>query len=243
MPTAEDIRVRAISDLQRLLSITWFSVAALRKATWQDFALSSPPVGFTGAELLQYSEVQPAAEDWHMRACLRDAMEIINDALDTIWREVVLVAGLATEPLAGAFHKNNLPAKVEHLQGIGISSRYAGHVLSINRLRACLVHRRGVVGPEDVSPDGTLVVEWRQISAVGRGPEGEVHVRDHHPGEKVQSGWTYSYSSGETKRVFLVGERVDVTFTELAGAYLSLFGFIHDVCGQLSNRIPVGREA
>lgn len=42
MPTVEDIRLQALSALQQLLSVTWFSVAALRKATWQDFALSSP---------------------------------------------------------------------------------------------------------------------------------------------------------------------------------------------------------
>lgn len=57
-----------------------------------------------------------------------------------------------------------------------ITAQYGPDIVSMRRGRNCLTHRLGVVGGEDVGPDGDLTLQWHMIELYGWHSDGSEFV-------------------------------------------------------------------
>jgi hypothetical protein len=128
---------------------------------------------------------------------------------------------------AAKFDRLPLPEKLIYLQ-----KRYSwhrpelsDHILSLNAVRNCLVHRDGIVGGNDLklSGDQGLSVRWRKGELVaGTGTDKRVLEAGSH----VDAGETVTVEFIDLEKSFALGERVVFNVTEYVDISLTflLFG-------------------
>ena len=146
-------------------------------------ALPSTVFGFTIDPVADDPDLsRQAYESWVLAAVFRDLIETTGDVLERA-REILVACELARERVIGsmgdldtaladgatAFHEAGLPQKFTLLLnrfGFEVPEQYGEHLLSLNRARNCLVHRRGVVGRRDLHGEESLVLSWNRLELV-----------------------------------------------------------------------------
>lgn len=188
---------------------------------------------------LPFHEAKCFAQDWLLRAFLRDSIEITGLFLD----ECLSVCSLINLVIKGKesgdevdrvinklpkkFHKIHFPEKIATLEReFGIRSPLAEHVLSLNRARTCAVHRMGVVSELDIDKTDHLIVTWRVMRMVVRGKVSgrEFFLDQQHLHLDEES--TVTMQLVDHEKNFALGERISLTTQELYGSIitLSIFG-------------------
>lgn len=100
-------------------------------------------------------------------------------------------------------------------------------IFTLNSLRNCLVHRRGIVQAGDCGKDGTLRVRWRKVEALIQADDGtEQPVPG--PGTVVEKEGHFALRFRFEERVFQMGERVSVTAQEFQSIAWTVFEFALD---------------
>lgn len=230
-----------LAQLQHLLDMVAFSFTAAAKVDEEAYTSFAPFMSVHPAHdrRLPLDAAARAAEIWYLRNSLRDAVEIINAFLDECYIVCSIFRLFPQGEIKGeevnkilsqdrlTFHKRNLPDKITTLdREFGVSSPVDVHVLSLNRVRACLVHRLGVVGAPDLDANRELGVTWHTTRVFVGSPDGAQRNEITTPGVVVEAGWTVEISTQDVRKVFQQGDQVTLTFRELYDSFFSFITFV-----------------
>ena len=135
------------------------------------------------------------------------------------------------------FQGLNFPDKIEALtttHGLVIPPAATESVLSINRARNCLVHRRGVVSTLDTKSDPSLTVAWRKLELVLMDDTGE---RVFVPPALVERDGEIGIREAGGSKVFALGEKVSFDAQEFSEICWTLFVFGQAIVTELDRRV------
>lgn len=174
---------------------------------------------------------------WLLGVGLRDGIESLSVFIDEIRFFAGLIkrtlgeglrvarAGSAATVLTdfreqeiGKYARLGLPNKIDNLFAeFGIKVPLADAILSLQKARNCLTHRRGIVGAEDAgSEDGVLCVRFVAHQIVRTDSSGNVHVAERDT--LIPAGESVGVRSIEREKIFPINQRV--TFTTQEFQYL-----------------------
>jgi len=172
-------------------------------------------------------------KSWLLGVGLRDGIESLNIFID----EIRFIAGLIKRTLSddlrvaragsaaavlrdfrkeeiGRYARLGLPDKMENLFAeFGIKVPLADAILSLQKARNCLTHRRGIVGAEDGNTEnGGLRVHFVVLETVHTDLSGRIHAAERDmlvlAGESIGVRWV------EREKTFPIGQRVTFTAQE-----------------------------
>lgn len=157
---------------------------------------------------------------------LRELIETYSVFVDALHEACLLVRGnidrIAIASLAEkqqTFRQQGFPNKLNTLRtNYAVGPKHHDYVVSLNRARNCLTHRRGVVGKEDVDSDDRLKVAWLGMDIFVQTPTGERHSLMEIPAEGllVKDGGTVCVQFVERLKYFDLRSLVRFTTRELA---------------------------
>lgn len=141
------------------------------------------------------------------------------------------------------FAGEGLPNKLNLLQQrFGITAQHESELKSLNKARNCLTHRRGVVGPSDLS-EGSLYVSWLGMDLSVVEPNGNEHLITHEmPPIYLPVGGNVTARMTTRLRVFSMGDVVNFSTHDLAEIcwfYEREARFICNAAIELAKRIDV----
>jgi hypothetical protein len=225
--------------LQRQLDILAVSLAGLERVDDVAYANFSPFFTLVLAQNERLTRLSAVAEAqrWYLCTAVRDAIELTHALLEECWSVCAFFSLSAQGPITGAdynrivgveaqkFHGLGLPGKLKRLrEDFGVASELEAHVLSINTMRNCLVHRLGIVADLDVNANGELAILWRSLDIVAQSPDGTQEIVLDKP-EIVDVGWTVRARVTDKKKVFRMGERIELSHMEITHTFSSLMSF------------------
>ena len=164
---------------------------------------------------------------WIIANGLRELVETFSVFLDQIHESFLLfkfTKGQLSRPQAleqrKKFHYAGLSDKLATLkEEFVLEPEKADHLISINRARNCLTHRRGIVGTKDVDKDKTLHMKWTGMEVFVKTPSGgEIPLI---PGDfrepiEVKDGGDVMLRFLERSKTFKFGERVLLSPVDMA---------------------------
>jgi len=105
-------------------------------------------------------------------------------------------------------------------------------ISSVNRVRNCLEHRRGIVGESDVTPDEyALVLKWRELQLVS---EKDGKVSAYKMGTLAPEGAAIGLRTVSSSRGFGVGERITLTAAEFNHVAYTCYLFGYTLANSLA---------
>jgi hypothetical protein len=227
--------------IQRLLDAYAAAAAALPlvdDATYSSFAPSFVSISPAQNMRLTRDGAVAEAEQWQLRAVIRDAIELTNLFLDQCRLVSALFEVIHDGKLRGEdynrivnneskqFHRRGFPDKLKRMrEAFGISVELEPHVISINKARNCLVHRMGIVCEQDVDSNNELVVLWRTFEIQAESPDGSEDFVIDSPGMVLQEGWKVSSRITDKRKIFKLGERFQFSYREITDTIFSLIVF------------------
>jgi hypothetical protein len=227
-------------QLQRLLDILAVSLAGLERVDDVAYAGFSPFFTLAPAqnERLTRSSAVAEAQRWYLCTVVRDAIEFTHAFLEECRLVCAFFSLIARgTPIMGAdyhrivgaeaqkFHGLGLPDKLKRLrEDFSVASELETHVLSINTMRNCLVHRLGIVADRDVDANGELAILWRSIDLVAQSPDG-THEIVLNKDTIIEAGWTVIVRVTDKRKVFRKGERIELSYEEITHTFSSLMSF------------------
>jgi hypothetical protein len=219
----------ALKGVRRASVFMGFGVNAALDQTFKDYQLSS----ITRIQIVpnDVSEVtvnhfKEEFRIWIEAAGFRELTESFSSYLDSLHRIcLVMQAAVRQSSLMlldesdSHFKSQGFPNKINILSNwFSVGSASPDYLLSLNRARNCLVHRRGIVGKEDIREDAKLDVCWKTLSTYGESPDGEKYYLDDIPedgvlfphGACIKVQWT------ERRRTFPLGSKLILSTRDLA---------------------------
>lgn len=123
-------------------------------------------------------------ESWIAGNGLRELLEAFAHFLDQSFEACLTVREVQRNKRMPAFEairkfdRETFPNKLGLIhQEFQVTPERSSFLISLQRARNCLTHRRGVVGSRDCNNSDTLVVNWRGMDIVVREPTGvETHL-------------------------------------------------------------------
>jgi hypothetical protein len=243
--------------LQRLLDVLAVSVLGAERvddAAYASFATFININPAANQRLSREAAVKEAA-DWYLRCVFRDAIEATGEFLEGCRNVAAIYATAGSGKLtvgefqkivgiaAKKFHKLGLPEKIRQLRDdFGVSAELSGHVLTINRVRNCLVHRFGAVRAQDLDQDGELKLRWRVFEFFGESADGSHQVIVDGP-IVLEEGWSLKLRAADRGRVFKLGDRVTLSYGEITHTMMTLMQFAIEVTEALKQKGPQGQPA
>ncbi len=111
---------------------------------------------------------------WSVSNGLREVVDFTNVFLDQVYEAAaILIEHRRESKKLKKFQHSGLGEKLDFLKNrFGLSCRFPDAVASVGKVRNCLVHRLGVVGPEDVGASGGLVLTWFGMEMIYVGDDG-----------------------------------------------------------------------
>ncbi len=226
-------------SLQNIIDVVNFSLAARLTANEQAYENG---IGFyqlttAKSQHLSYQAVQEEFSNQSLRNSLRDAIELMANFLEDIhdycqisrftsagsiqaleWNKFVKNTRLT-------FHRKGLPNKLTYLkEEFGVTSEFSEHILSLNKIRNCLVHRQGVVSDLDVDETGILKAKWNSFDGNAISPDG----KESHPiipNSTIKAGWSIEIRLINKERSFPKGERIIFPADEHVHSLMTLLQF------------------
>lgn len=221
-------------DVTKVLQVGCEQVTAEQIAGQEEFGRFVPA---NGAQL-RHEDAKAEAQDWLLRGFLRDAIEGAGLFLDEclqVCKLMQIAAKGVTETaelhrllhqLPRANHRLHLPQKLEKLERrFGITTRFNGHVLSLNKARTCVVHRLGIVSPLDVDETGVMKIKFQHAKFVARGQETGQELVIDRPGIVTTEESMLELHFVDNECCFRQGERVRLQAHELYDTIITLWRF------------------
>jgi len=252
----EALQSRYFVRLQHLLDML---AVSMKSAEVIDSGTAMETSSFLNVAPAQNRRLSPRSASteavaWHIRNAFRDAMEATTLFLEECRAVAAIIKAAASHsltwgrlqeihgPEAAAYHRANLPDKLSALkQDFGVDFALALHVRTINAVRNCLVHRRGVVGTEDIGPEGTLVLQWQVLEVFAEDPtSGSEKVLTKADG-LVNAGWPVFVRFADKSRVFAVSESIDLTYDEIMHTLTTLMNFGAALVQALREQVAASR--
>ncbi len=153
---------------------------------------------------------------WIVTGGFREIVEFTCIFLDRLYDCSMRIHKQHSGKAFDAFARKGIPGKIDALRDqFGISCRYPSALASIYAVRNCLVHRVGVVGPEDIKNGGQLSLSWIATKAIFQGEDGkEYDMPDlEDPKSKpwpVPCAGGVALMWGEKTRTFTLGEVMEL---------------------------------
>lgn len=226
--------------LQHLLDGVGVLEAGASVVTEEQVSSNRGFMSFTPASgsQLPFQQAREFAQDWLLRAFLRDSIEITGLFLDECLSVCALIRLAAKGKVSGGevqhvmnvlpekHHKLHFPEKLARLEReFGVSSPFTSHVLSLNRARTCVVHRLGVVSPLDANEDNDLVVTWHTTQMVAREIESGKELVLDRPGLVIENESMVEMRFVEHQKRFALGEQVKLTPFEIYSCIVTFWAF------------------
>ena len=156
----------------------------------------------------------------------RELVETFSIFLDALHR-VCLVTKNVTEKRGheqlqeqqSTFEQQGFPNKLNVLaSSFSVGPNHIEYLKSLNKARNCFTHRRGKVGPEDLTADGSLSVLWLGMDLFAETPTGEKHMLNEIPegGLLLPDGGSVKMQMMERKRIFAIGSPLKLSTRDLA---------------------------
>jgi hypothetical protein len=166
---------------------------------------------------------------WIIGNGLRELTETFNIFLDRLHDACLLftiikAGGLSTQEevraAAKKFHRGGLLDKLVTLKKeFEIEPNNLEYLISINKARNCLTHRRGIVGELDVGDDRKLHLKWRGMEAFVKTPDGEEIILLPggltEPLELKEGGGNLMLRFPDRAKTFALGDQLILTPSEL----------------------------
>lgn len=114
------------------------------------------------------------------------------------------------------FHIPNFIEKIGEL--IELPLPYKEEIISINKIRNCLVHRHGIVSEKDVrdSSDGKLHLKWISLQLYTV-VDGKKVVITHEMRKNRMTIYNWGYDRIPNEKVFILGEKISLSINEFNG--------------------------
>ncbi len=111
---------------------------------------------------------------WIVEGGFREIVEYTCLFLDRLYDTALHIHKQHSEAKRQTFNRKGLPGKIETLKReFQISCRYPDALASVYATRNCLVHRLGLVGPEDIGSAGKLTLSWIGVKMLFQGEDGK----------------------------------------------------------------------
>jgi hypothetical protein len=111
---------------------------------------------------------------WIVQCGFREIVEFTCLFLDRLYDTALHLHKQHSTAKWQAFHRKGLHGKIDTLQKeFQISCRYPASLASVYSIRNCLVHRLGLVGPEDIGSTGNLTLSWIGVKMLYQGEDGK----------------------------------------------------------------------
>ena len=162
-------------QLQHLIDIIKFSKVATDCIQENKFNEYSEFTQFQIApnHILEFNEAKNIFHRWCLKNSFKDCVENLNIFLDECHLVCELLAFRKNDqiiaedfnrivgPNKKKYNKEGLPKKIKILrENFDVSSQFEEHVMSLNNVRNCLVHRGGIVQQEDLNTEKELVAKF-----------------------------------------------------------------------------------
>lgn len=249
-----ELRIR----LQHLSDVTGFSISGVELVDEPTYGALRTFVQIDPAANAKLTRDATAdqAKSWHCRSALRDLIELTSIYLERCHEWMLVAQGLSIDgghrapsnegdPEAleqhqksvAAFSGMPLPAKLDEIRRLGVASELREHLLSINRVRNCVVHRQGRVSDRD-APDGALRLRFHEVHLFIREPGGtERVIRDRdtvvEPGSHLRG-----VEVTDRERSFTLGEQIRLSLREIHWMLFTAWRFAGDLRGEIQARFP-----
>jgi hypothetical protein len=156
----------------------------------------------------------------------RELVESFSTFLDALHHACLVIKGnndnLSPEQLQdqkNKFEWQGFPNKLNTLDS-SFSARpeHAEYLKSLNKARNCFTHRRGIIGPEDVTTDNALTVVWLGMDIYVETPTGEKHMLNEIStgGLLLPKGGSVKMQMMERTRSFTAGSQLKFSTRDLA---------------------------
>jgi len=236
----EALRGKYFQKLQQQLDVISLLIGGARAVTldqvneakgFQNFSPSANTV-------FDHETARRKALEWLQGALVRDCIEatglFLDECLTTCAVLELSKKGVANiielkhvfEKLPIQHHKIHFPEKIATLnRKHGIAPAHTEFVISLNKLRACLVHRLGEVSHLDANENGILVGRWLSSKLVLRGLETGTELVLTGPGGGLDEESHLEMHIIEHTRSFKIGEVIDLSDYEMFSTIFTLWQF------------------
>ncbi|MFC2012629.1 hypothetical protein ACFLVU_05815 [Chloroflexota bacterium] len=195
---------------------------------------------------LDFESARTEFKKWALMGGIRDCIEAVNTFLESVHPICFLYS--VGSPLKGEvwnigmnsktrinFHKRGLPSKIDFLvteYAPILRPELTDEVISINKARNCMVHRNGIVSVLDKNSEDGLLVRWRKIQFIAKGPNGQRAVTG---GSIVKAGEELSIQQVESHKLFLIGESISFPVEEFSELCLTVMLFGRQLVDNINN--------
>ncbi|RYY84243.1 MAG: hypothetical protein EOO15_19740 [Chitinophagaceae bacterium] len=235
----ESSRGHFLRAIQHQLDVVTVLLAGVERVTAEE----CEPRGFHnfspahGAQL-NHEEAKIKAVDWLNSSFLRDAIEATDQFLGRClsFCFAIQVAGTGKATSAELdevvrlapqrHHKMHFPVKLQVLeQKYAVKPDFSEHVLSLNKLRTCLVHRLGKITPLDINQDGWLVAKWVSSRMVLRGIQTGAELVLTEEGQGLEEESTLEMHIVQHERAFPLGANIALEPYDIYSTIFTLWRF------------------
>lgn len=232
-------RTHFLRAIQHQLDVVTLLIAGAQGVTSEE----SVPHGFHnfspahGAEL-SHEQARVKALEWLNNSFLRDSIEATDlflgrclsfcAAIELAGNGRATVADIdyLEKTLTQKHHKIHFPEKIATLERkYRVIPTFSEHVLSLNKIRTCLVHRSGRVSALDTTNNDVLVGRWVTFQIVLRGLETGAQLVLTTPGQSMDEAAMLEMHFVEHQRVFTLGEQIILSPYDIYSTIFTLWRF------------------
>ncbi|MCV2438184.1 hypothetical protein [Paucibacter sp. DJ2R-2] len=187
---------------------------------------------------LSHEEARSAGLAWLNTSFLRDSIEATDQFLGRClsFCNAIRIAGkgnASADELEQILrlapqrhHKMHFPKKLEELeQKYGVRPEFTAHVLSLNKVRTCLVHRLGKVSRLDTNSEDRLVAKWVTSIMVLRGLQTGRELVLTVPGQGLDEETELEMRIVEHEKMFNLGTQIVLEQYDIFSTIFTLWRF------------------
>jgi hypothetical protein len=249
------IRVQHMLDM---IAVTLCGIERVSSTDYDDFKPAFFRLDTAQNHRFSRDAAADAASRWILRTSFRDVIESVGWYLEKCRRVLALVRAAAgrgqilgedflrvTGYEARRFHRLGLPDKLKVLRDeFDLKPSLANQILSINRVRNCLVHRDGLVTTADLADEGNLVLRWRVLELYAKQEDGSESAIE--GPTVVRGGSSIIVKSIDRSREFRKGERIELPYSEITATFVTVMLFAMEITTEiqrLTNSLPAPEVA
>lgn len=227
-----------LRQIQHVLDLVIFTFAGAELVTEKQYNDYSRFLNFQPSKSgrMDFTKAKNEYEKWLVRNFLGEAINFTQAFLEEC-RTICAIYSISNRPIRGhefntaineekkKYHRYGLPKKLEILRDkYNVSSESESNILSLNKLRNCIVHRLGIVSDKDVTDNDQLTIRMRVLAIFVKNPEtGEEIEVDKKT--RVEKGWTVGVKSQEKLKSFKLNESVSLNYNEMIHCIYTFFFF------------------
>jgi len=226
-------------ELQKLLDIFNFSNSAAIVQNETTYKSINPFLNISPAKNLKlnFEETKSAFIDWNIINIMRDSIECVSNFLEGVYLYCTIITFSQRSNLTVnewndtlskgkvSFNKLGLPEKIEYLKSnFDVFSDYAEYIISINKARNCLVHRKGIVSERDAGPNQKLEIKWNTFKVRTTSPDGK-DTKIVNRNDIVLKDWSLEVWLEEAFKTCNKGDKIIFTQEEISDTIMTLIQY------------------